>query len=438
MGGSNKKLVVTKLLYGFKIQSKVVTIYLLNYLGLEIMMIESQLAINAAIIASLFRIVLSFCPDGCDCRHRFGGKVDLHCENSNMTNFVVASKTYTSINSIHLSGNCLESFNGSKVSMFSPNLSMLDLKTNDMKEVNKGTFKGLLELKLLDISNNNIGEINSEAFGHLSKLNTLHMRNNKIKVVKDIWFRSLSELMLIDLRQNLINRFQPSYFVWPSNLKTLLLQGNSFHVIPPLPKNPHLVDLSDNKIDCSCQRVGQEKVNKDVLLKVTVICNKISTEKWRKMHWENPFCTFPTVRVDYKEFDDIYIVNCTGDGFPLPKVFFKHKGHVAVRSLKNSQVIYSINNDTNITCEARSPVGNIESHLMGKDEQEEGDSPISVKCKNTSDNTQEDISCKCSVLSLGYYTTMFISCVFTISALVVCLYIFSISFRQLESPDNET
>ena len=402
------------------------------------MMIASQLLITTVVIVTLFRIVLSFCPDGCDCRHRFGGKVDLHCENSNMTNFVVANTTYTSINSIHLGGNYLESFNGSKVSMFSPNLSMLDLKTNHMKEVNKETFKGLLELKLLDISDNNIVEIDSDAFSHLCKLNRLHMRNNKIKVVKDIWFRSLLEVMLIDLGQNLISSFEPSYFVWPSNLKTLLLQGNSFHVIPPLPKNPHLVDLSDNKIDCSCQRVGQEKVNKDVLLSVTVTCDEMSTEKWTKMHWENPFCTFPTVHVDYKEYDEVYIIKCTGNGFPIPKVFFKHKGHVVARSLKKSQVIYGISNDTNVTCEASSPVGNIESHLMGKDEQEQDRSPISVKCNNTSDNNQEDItSCKCYV-SLGYHITMFISCVFTISALVVSLYIFSISFQQLESPDNET
>ena len=307
-----------------------------------------------------------------------------------------------------------------------------------MSVLNKETFKGLLELKLLDISDNNIVEIDSDAFSHLSKLNRLHMRNNKIKVVKDIWFRSLLKVMLIDLGQNLISSFEPSYFVWPSNLKTLLLQGNSFHVIPPLPKNPHLVDLSDNKIDCSCQRIGQEKVNKDVLLKVTVTCNEISTEKWRKMHWENPFCTFPTVLAEYKEFDDIYIVKCTGDGFPLPKVFFKHQGQVVATSLKNSQVIYGIINDTNVTCEASNPVGNTEIHLMGKDEQEEGDSPISVKCDNISDNTQEDItSCKCSVLSLGYYITMFISCVFTISALVVSLYLFNISIRKLERPDNE-
>ena len=221
-------------------------------------------------------------------------------------------------------------------------------------------------------------------------------------------------------------------------LKTPLLQGNSFHVLPPLPTNPGFVDLSDNEVDCSCQRFGQEKVNRDVLLKVQVTCNKISAYMWRKMHWKNPFCTFPTVRVDYTEFDNIYIIKCTEDGFPLPEVSFKYQGHVVAASLNKSQVIYSIINDTNITCEASNPVGNIEIYLMGKDEQEEGDSPISVKCNNTSDNIQEDItSCKCSVLSLCYYITMFISCVFTISALVVSLYIFNISFRQLKNPDNK-
>ena len=145
---------------------------------------------------------------------------------------------------------------------------------------------------------------------------------------------------------------------------TLLLQGNSFHVLPPLPRCPDLVDLSDNTIDCSCQRLGQEKVDKDVLSKVTVTCNnKMSAVPWRKQHWENPNCTFPKVHGEYKKFDDIYIVKCTGDGFPPPNVSLKHEGKVIVTSVQNLQVIYGLTNYTNVTCEVSNAVGNNESTI---------------------------------------------------------------------------
>ena len=399
------------------------------------MAVGLQLTFLSLLGVSLLKEVLGFYPRGCEYRNR---GMDLRCENSNLTNFIVSNTTNTSIHSIHLSGNLLKSFNGTEVSKIYPNIFMLDSKDNNLEYVKNETLKGFLQLKLLDMSHNYITEIDIDAFINLMTLKMLHVRNNRIRIVKDIWFRNLFELEEIDLRYNLIDSFVPSYFRWPENLKTLLLQGNRFHVVPPLPRNPFLVDLSYNKIDCSCQRHGQEKVNKDVLFKVIVTCNEISTEKWRKMYWENPFCTFPTVRVEYKEFDDIYIVKCTGDGFPLPKVFYKHQGQVVATSLRNFQVMYGIINDTNVTCKATNPVGNSESHLMRNDEQEEDDTSISVNSNNISDNSQEDItSCKCFVLSLGYYITMFISCVFTFSALVVSLYIFSISFRQLESPDND-
>ena len=68
------------------------------------------------------------------------------------------------INSIHLSGNYLESFNGIEVSKFCPNLFMLDLKDNHLAKLENDTFRGVLRLDILDISNNNITETDSGGF----------------------------------------------------------------------------------------------------------------------------------------------------------------------------------------------------------------------------------------------------------------------------------
>ena len=318
-----------------------------------------QLTFLTLLGVSLLRAVLGFYKRGCEYRNK---GIDLHCENSNLTTFIVPNTTKTArIHSIHLSGNLLESFNGTEVSKIYPFISMLDLKKNNLEYVKNETLKGFRQLNLLDISHNNISEIDTDAFSHLMTLNKLHARNNRIQTVKDVWFRNLLELEEIDLRYNLIDIFVPSDFRWPENLKTLLLQGNRFHVVPPLPQNPFLVDLSDNKIDCSCQRLGQENVSKDVLSKVTVTCNEMSTEMWRKQHWENPFCTPPTVKVAYQEFDDVYIIRCIGDGFPTPKVSLKQEGQVIATIEQNPQVIYGLlNNDTNVTCHVSNPVGEIE------------------------------------------------------------------------------
>ena len=320
---------------------------------------------------ALSKAVPSFCPHGCDCRHRDNGRMYLQCEKLNLATFTVTNKTNTNMDSIHLGGNYLKSFNGTEVSSFCPNLSMLDLKENQLEKVGNDTFRGFVQLELLDISYNNIAKIDSDGFSDLRKLKTLQIRNNKINIVKYSWFKNLEEVKFIDLRHNLIQKFEPPYFRWPSNLKTLLLQGNSFHVLPPLPRRPDLVDLSDNEIDCSCQRVGQEMVNKDVLLNVIVTCNKMSAETWRKQHWENPFCMFPTVRVNFKECDEEFIVKCSGYGFPLPSVFLKHEGKVIATSVQNPQVIYTLFDDINVTCEVSSPLGITEMTISVTDSENE-------------------------------------------------------------------
>ena len=257
-----------------------------------------------------------------------------------------------------MSGNHLKSLNGRKVSRFAPNIRILYLKRNNFKKIYKETFGGFLHLNHLDLSNNEITDIDSYSFSYLVKLKSLYLRGNKLQTVNNVWFQNLGNLDLIDLKSNLIASFVPVYFQWPKNLKTLLLQSNMFDFLPPLPRNPVLVDLSDNKIDCSCQRLGQERVNKDGLLNVIVTCNKMSTATWRKQHWDNPFCIFPTVHIEYKKLKNgMYLVTCTGNGFPLPSFSLTHDGQVIATSGVKKQVIYGLMNDTNVTCEANSKMG---------------------------------------------------------------------------------
>ena len=388
-------------------------------------------------LTSVFGYISGFCPTGCKCNTETNSKTHLLCDYLTLKIFRVSSKSYKNIDSIDLSGNHLESLNGRKVSRFAPNIRILYLKRNNFKKIYKETFEGFLHLNHLDLSNNEITDIDSYSFSYLIKLKSLYLRSNKLQTVNNIWFQNLGNLELIDLKNNLIVSFVPVYFQWPKNLKTLLLQSNMFDFLPPLPRNPVLVDLSDNKIDCSCQRFGQEKVNKDVLLNVTVICNKMSTESWRKLHWDNPFCIFPTVQIEYKKLTNgMYLVTCTGDGFPSPSFSLKHDGQAIATSGVKTQIIYGLMNDTNVTCEANSKMGKTESHLVETDQKDENDTCLIVKCScnNGSDNDLGNMrNSTFSLLSVIYCTTMFVSCAFTMGALIVSLCIFNFSFKQFDN-----
>ena len=249
----------------------------------------------------------------CGYKRLADNKVSLDCSNSILKMFQVPQESYTDskIESLILSNNQLKSLNGSEVSIYAPNLVIIDLNRNKFEIIENDTFQALIHLQTLTITNNRITQIGSDSFNHLRNLRKLYLWGNKLQIVKDIWFRNVDALKKLDIRYNLIEQFRPSGFRWPKNLETLLLQQNSFHVIPPIPQNVRLMNITENTIDCSCQMKEHQKVDKDVLLNVHVTCENTSTDTWRKQHFDNPYCVFPTVHLVYEEIKDgEYIVNC--------------------------------------------------------------------------------------------------------------------------------
>ena len=284
-----------------------------------------------------------YVPKYCGYKRLPDNKATLDCSHAILKTFQVPQESNTDpkIESLILSNNRLKSLNGSRVSIYAPNLVIIDLNRNRFEKIRNDTFQSLIHLQTLTITNNRIAQIGSDSFNHLRNLRKLYLWGNKLQIVKDIWFRKLNALKKLDIRHNLIEQFRPSDFRWPKNLETLLLQQNSFHVIPPISQNVKLMNITENRIDCSCQRKGDQEVDKDVLLKVHVTCDNTSTDTWRKQHFDNPYCVFPTVHVVYEEIKDgEYIVNCTGYGFPLPRVTLKHKETVITNRELNSKIIF--------------------------------------------------------------------------------------------------
>ena len=213
-------------------------------------------------------------------------------------------------------------------------------------------------------------------------------------------------------------------------------------MIPPIPQNVRLMNITENRIDCSCRQKEHQNVDKDVLLNVHVTCQNTSTDIWRKQHFDNPFCVFPTVHVVYEEIKDgEYIINCAGYGFPLPRVTLKHEGHVITNRELKSKIIFGPVTDKNVTCLGNNSVGITEATWNQTDDENKPTDDVHNELTDTfcttpphtfSAGEEGDVSSVFNIsISFIFYTvTMFVSSAFTNVALVVSLFIFFLIFAN--------
>jgi Leucine-rich repeat (LRR) protein len=119
-------------------------------------------------------------------------------------------------------------------------------------EIEKNTFKGLINLTNLNLSNNLIENIDHNTFDDLVKLNELNLSNNCIIRLEDNTFKNLDILTELNLSNNSIDGLSKSEFTGLKNLKILDLSNNSIKdiqndVFTHL-QNVENINLSSNKI----------------------------------------------------------------------------------------------------------------------------------------------------------------------------------------------
>ena len=394
---------------------------------------------NTGLVLILFcgQICCQVAPKGCINITSASEKVILQCNKAGLRKFEVPKVSDPKIESIYLNDNKLQYLNGSLCN-YAPNISTVDLNRNHFKIIRNYTFKSLIHLELLYISNNQIRKIESHSFSHLKKLKKLYLWGNQLQIVKDIWFRNLTALEYLDLQSNMIQEFRPFNFIWPKNIETLLLQNNSFHVIPPIPQNVKLMNITENRVDCSCQREGQQKVENEILLKLHVTCMNSPSESWRKWYLDSPYCAVPTVDiVAFEKMNDgNYIINCTGHGVPPAMVSVKYEGGVIVNRKFMSQIVFGPVTERNVTCRGKNAVGISEVMWNGTDDRQNEltDTFFTTPPHTFSAGEEGDVSSvfNISISFIFYSVTLFVSSAFTNVALVISLYIFISYFRQLD------
>ena len=402
--------------------------------------------ITTGLVLILFcgQICCQVAPKGCINITSANEKVILQCTKAGIRKFEVPKVSDPKIESIYLNDNNLQYLNGSLCN-YAPNIATVDLNRNHFKIIRNYTFKSLIHLELLYISNNQIREIESHSFSHLKKLRKLYLWGNQLEIVKDIWFRNLTALELLDLQSNRIQEFRPFNFIWPKNIETLLLQNNSFHVIPPIPQNVKVMNITENIVDCSCQREGQQKRKNEILLKVHVTCMNSASESWRKRYLDSPYCTLPTVDIAYEKMNDgKYIIKCTGHGVPPAMVSLKYEGGVTVNRNFMSQIVFGPVIEGNVTCRGKNAVGIKEVNVKWNEIlMWNGTDDGQNKLTDTFFTTLPHAFCsgeegdvrsvfQISISFIFYSVTLFVSSAFTNVALVISLYIFISYFHQLD------
>ncbi|XP_077582168.1 leucine-rich repeats and immunoglobulin-like domains protein 1 [Stigmatopora nigra] len=110
-------------------------------------------------------------------------------------------------------------------------LQTLRLGHNSINHIAEGAFRGLRAVRILELDHNDISgtiEDTNGAFAGLDSLNKLTLFGNKIKSVAKKAFAGLESLEHLNLGQNAIRSIQPDAFTKMKNIKTLVIQSDSF------------------------------------------------------------------------------------------------------------------------------------------------------------------------------------------------------------------
>jgi hypothetical protein len=139
-----------------------------------------------------------------------------------------------------------DTFNGSN------NLEILDLKNNQLKELRPNAFSGLNNLEILALDNNKLKKLQPDTFNTLNSLENLSLDNNQLQELQSGAFNTLNSLELLQLSHNKLKELQPELFNELQNIEMIGLGKNQIQKLQPrvfngLQKLTGL-DLSDNQL----------------------------------------------------------------------------------------------------------------------------------------------------------------------------------------------
>ncbi|XP_071573008.1 uncharacterized protein [Temnothorax nylanderi] len=107
-------------------------------------------------------------------------------------------------------------------------LERISLASNQLQEIDEGTFQYLYNLTTIDLSYNAIEHIDNNAFVGLINLYSLNLRDNRLTSFIGEHFNTGTGLEILDLSDNRINQLSQTAFAIHPRLRQLNLSGNRF------------------------------------------------------------------------------------------------------------------------------------------------------------------------------------------------------------------
>ncbi|KAK2726825.1 chaoptin-like [Artemia franciscana] len=162
-----------------------------------------------------------------------------------------AFRNLEKLEELDLKQNCISEIS-SRVMRTLVNVKHLNLQGNDFTSVREDSFAAPLAVETLDLSDNYIVSIENRSFRNLTLIRQLNLSSNKLFELKDDAFYGLDQLEDLDISNNLFHSFPSAALRRLSNLKSLNISGNLFDDIEGFTKltinSLEILDLSRNSI----------------------------------------------------------------------------------------------------------------------------------------------------------------------------------------------
>lgn len=114
------------------------------------------------------------------------------------------------------------------------NLTCIELRGNNIKELPEKIFHGLNGLRYIDFNDNMITSLHNNTFKGLSQLESIDFGNNQIKELPEYIFQGLLNLKSVSFLFNLINKLREKTFCGLKELESIEFSKNN---LSELPKN---------------------------------------------------------------------------------------------------------------------------------------------------------------------------------------------------------
>ncbi|KAH3711429.1 hypothetical protein DPMN_071098 [Dreissena polymorpha] len=104
---------------------------------------------------------------------------------------------------------------------------MPGLSYNQLRNISRATFSGLIKLQYLYLHSNALESIDDGVFAEVPNLTTLWLSDNKLRNISRATFRGLIKLQTLILENNALESIDDGVFAEVTNLNRL---GNEVHI----------------------------------------------------------------------------------------------------------------------------------------------------------------------------------------------------------------